>query len=64
MKYPKPLMSITELMKCGYSRDYLDRAVHSQYAHLFARRTSKRGKFMIDTEEFEKAIQQRKIGYR
>jgi len=63
MQYPKPIMSITELTKLGFSRDYLDRAVHSKHADYFARRTSKRGKFLIDTEKFEKAREKKMIGY-
>lgn len=63
MQYPKPIMSITELTKLGFSRDYLDRAVHSKHANYFAQRTSRRGKFLIDTEKFQKAIEKKLIGY-
>ncbi|SHI44578.1 hypothetical protein [Parasporobacterium paucivorans] len=54
MNYPKPLMSISELTELGFSRDYLKRIVHHKQAVKFANRTSRGGKFIIDTEEFEK----------
>lgn len=54
MQYPKPLMSISEMVELGYSKDYLKRIVHHRLAYRFADRTSARGKFRIDTEEFEK----------
>lgn len=57
MKYPKPLMSITELEKeMGFSRDYLERIVHHPLAKMFAQKMNdaKNSKYKIDTEEFEK----------
>lgn len=63
MKFPKAIMSITELTELGFSRDYLGKAVHSKHAGEFAHRTSRKGKFLIDTEKFAKAIEQKKIGY-
>lgn len=52
MKYPKLIMSITELTELGFSRDYLKRCTHIK--GFPGTRTSKKGKWMIDTEEFEK----------
>lgn len=54
MKYPKPIMTIAELKKMGYTEDYLRRAVHSRHASKFAVQTCRRGKWLIKTEEFEK----------
>lgn len=52
MEYPKPLMSITELRKMGYGKDYLMRVVHSKHSSRVAVRTT--GKWLIKTDEFEK----------
>lgn len=54
MDYPKPLMSITELNKMGYPRDYLGRYVRSRFAEKSVIRTSKRGKYLIDVTRLEK----------
>lgn len=54
MDYPKPLMSITELNKMGYPRDYLERYVRSRFAEKSVIRTSKRGKYLIDVTRLEK----------
>ncbi len=54
MTYPKPVMSITELLALGFTRDYLNRMVHHKMAYKYAIKTSNRGKWYIDTEEFEK----------
>lgn len=61
MEYPKPLMSITELNKLGYPRDFLERIVHHKNSSLFTRRTSPQGKYLIDTYEFEKAMRTGKV---
>lgn len=52
MNYPKPIMSITELTKLGFSRDYLKRCIHIK--GFPGTRTSPNGKWIVDTEEFEK----------
>lgn len=54
MEYPKPIMTIPELYKMGFPRDYLERAAHCKHADKFASRTSRRGKWLFDTQEFEK----------
>lgn len=53
MTYPKPMMSITELVKLGFSRDELSRDVHVK-GQNFAIKTPGGGKWRIDTEEYEK----------
>ncbi len=52
MEYPKPIMSISELTKLGFSDAYLREAVRAK-DQRFATRTSPRGKYMIDTAKFE-----------
>ena len=54
MDYPKEIMSISEMKAMGYPKDYLYRAVHSKHAPKFAIQTSRRGKWLIKTSEFEK----------
>lgn len=54
MEYPKQVMSISEMHKIGHPVDFLRRAVHSRYGKQFAWQTSRGGKWMIDTQEFEK----------
>ncbi len=56
MTYPKPIMSVTEMSKLGFSKDFLYQAIHSRYGTSFARRTgnSKNAKYYIDTEKFNK----------
>ena len=54
MKYPKPMMSITELKKMGYPEDYLRRVVHGKYGSRVAVQNKKNGKYLIKTDEFEK----------
>ena len=58
MTYPKPLMSITEMTKLGYSRDYLNRIAHHKLAYKYVRRTSnkKKAKIKFDVEVLEKLI--------
>ena len=54
MEYPKPLMSITEIHTImGVPLDDLKRAVHVP-GQTFATKTSGGGKWLNDTEEFEK----------
>ena len=53
MHYPKPIMKITQLNELGFSRDFLNRAVHHK-GQGFAHKTSEKGDWLIDTDEFEK----------
>lgn len=54
MVYPKPVMSITEIhITMGIPLAELKRAVHVP-GQNFASLTSGRGKWLIDTEEYEK----------
>lgn len=52
MQYPKPIMSVSELVKLGFTRDELNRAVHRKNQN-FATKTLGGGKWRIDTEKFE-----------
>lgn len=56
MKYPKKIMSVTEMCSLGFSRYYLNCCTHSKYRDKFVTRTShnRNGRQMIDTDEFEK----------
>lgn len=40
MNYPKPIMSIKEMTKLGFSMDYMKRIVHHKLAPKYADRTS------------------------
>lgn len=40
MTYPKPLMSVTEMQKLGFSRDFLYRIARRKLAYKYIRRTS------------------------
>lgn len=53
MQYPKQLMSISELVLLGYSRDYLKNIVHAP-GQKFATLTPGGGKWQIDVEELER----------
>ncbi len=55
MKYPKPIMSLSELEKLGFRRDYLYQMAHRRN-QKYATRTSdkKRAKIMFDTDRFER----------
>lgn len=57
MKYPKAVMSKTELNKeMGFSMDYLNRIVHHKYASKFCWKQKsgvKNSKYFFDTEKFE-----------
>lgn len=59
MNYPKPLMSITELREMGFGKEDLNRMVHIP-GQNFARKTTGGGKWMIDTEAFERFRQNRR----
>lgn len=43
----------------GFLRDYLQKAVHCKHADEFVYRTGRGGKFMVDTEKFDKAIRKK-----
>jgi hypothetical protein len=61
MKYPKPLMSLSELRELGYSRNEL-----LEYAHMKdspATRTIGGRKFLFDTEKLEQKRLERKKNY-
>ena len=52
MNYPKPIMSIAEMTKLGFSKDYMIRATHRP-SQNYAFKTGGGGKILIDTEKFE-----------
>lgn len=55
MKYSKPIMSRSELIKMGFPREYLDRAYRSK-ANNFASKmnpTARNSPILFDTELFE-----------
>lgn len=54
MKYPKKLMSITELCKLGFSKNDLYAAAHHKHADQYIMWTKGGGKILFDTEAFEK----------
>lgn len=54
MVYPKPLMSITELVKLGFPRDMLYKAAHAQGCERYIIRTPGGGKILFDVEKWEK----------
>lgn len=55
MNFPKKIMTITEISQLGFSRRYLQDCAHIQ-GNKFALRRGTRGKFMIDTDEFNKFL--------
>lgn len=54
MTYPKPLMSITELVKMGFPRDMLYKAAHAQGCERYIIRTPGGGKILFYVEKWEK----------
>lgn len=56
MTYPKPIMSLAELRQMGFSREYLLQMCHRR-GQKYATQLCKNGKFIIDTEKFERARQ-------
>ena len=54
MKYPKALMSVTELVKLGFSRADLNQAAHHRLSYKYIQVTQGGGKFLFDTAEWEK----------
>lgn len=54
MKYPKPVMSLTEMAKLGFSRTQLNQAAHHPLADKYMMTTANGGKFLFDTEKFER----------
>lgn len=56
IKYSKPILSKKQFLEeSGYSREFVNRALHCWFADQFCFRTSDKpkAKFMIDTEAFE-----------
>lgn len=55
MKYPKPVMNKSELVKMGFSEPFLERAFHKR-GQTFAWKSgnTKQSQVLFDTEEFEK----------
>lgn len=49
----KTMYSISEIVKMGYPRSAVVAAVHGHYGNMVARRTSPRGKFVINLEKFK-----------
>ena len=54
MNYPKPIMSISELVELGYSREMLYRAAHALGSKRYILRTPGNGKILFDTEKFDR----------
>lgn len=54
MRYPKPIMSISEMAEMGFSRTALYEFAHHQLAERYVIKTPKGGKIFFDTAEFEK----------
>lgn len=55
MKYPKPVMSLSELESMGFKREYLYQMAHRRGQNYCTRTSNKRkAKIMFDTEIFEK----------
>lgn len=60
MIFPKPTMSITELVQGGfYSRWQLECDVNAE-GQNFAWRTSRRGKWQIDVESYQKWLSRKR----
>lgn len=59
MQYPKPIMSITELTTLGFSRETLKQ--YTRIKGFPGTKTPGGGKWIVDTEEFEKWRKQRMI---
>lgn len=55
MEYPKKIMSISELIELGYTRNMLRDFVHIP-GQRFAFKTQGGGKWMFDVEAFEKFL--------
>jgi len=53
MQYPKPIMTITELVPLGFTKHYLKRVCHVK-GQDFAKKTPGGGKYYFDVEKFEK----------
>lgn len=52
MKYPKQIMTITELVNMGFSRTWLYQMARAEGSERYIIRTP--GKIFFDTERFEK----------
>ncbi|MCI8887970.1 MAG: hypothetical protein HFG70_07765 [Hungatella sp.] len=55
MKYPKPIMRISELQKMGFPQEYLMYAYHSRNQNFASKSnpTKKNSPIFFDTEGFE-----------
>lgn len=54
MNYPKPIMSIKELVQMGYSKTDLYTAAHHPFSRYYLIPTAGGGKFRFDTDKWEK----------
>lgn len=58
MKYPRPLMTVSELCEMGFSRTQLRELARSRGQKCCFRMSAKYGsKILIDTEKLEKELQ-------
>lgn len=55
LKYPKKLMTKSELMEIGIPEAVIERAIHHKYRNEYAQKTGKGRtcKWIFDTGEFE-----------
>lgn len=60
MKFPKPVMSISELVKMGFSRTDLYKMAHSDDAHKYVLKMG--GKILFDTERLSKELKNAFVG--
>lgn len=61
MKFPKAVMSVSEMTKMGFTRAFL-RSMLDKHGADFAWRTDGGGKWMIDTEAFGRFLNGRREG--
>lgn len=61
MKYPKPIMSITELTQLGYSRSMLNQWVHIKGFPAFKTSKKKKAKWLIDTDKLDDWIEKSRL---
>ena len=57
LQYPKPIMSVTELVNMGFSREYIYKMAHRKGQKYCVRLEGFKTKLFFDTVEFEKARQ-------
>ena len=58
MKYPKPIMTINELVELGYGRSYLNDLCHDP-EQRFATRSRNGGRWYIDTEKLDAYLEKK-----